>query len=317
MKQFLLTLFGLSETQWLWKKRQWQEYGIFSWKKHLEEARAPATSALIASFWIIYIAMTIVNGGSPFASFTGSIYDLFGFAFRDSLDLHREYWRLLTAGFVHFSLWHILFNSVAIFQVGEYAERQYGRARLFIIFCVTAIVGNLLEWPSLGQQAALGGASGGAFGLIGAAFMRAHIVRNLAMRRAMLQWALYSFAFGFFIGAANWAHLGGFLSGALLAWLIPPFGLGRPAERRFFNYLGIFFVALSLFAWASAGNRAAGIAAWKRCYRLLSEARFEEALSPCETSKNKLPTYEDPQINWEILERALGRPIKLRNSSED
>ena len=83
---------------------------------------------------------------------------------------HGELYRLVTSGFVHFGVIHILFNMVLLYRFGEALERNLGRTRYFLLFSAALLTGSfgaLLLTP----HAATGGASGAVFGLMGAVAM--------------------------------------------------------------------------------------------------------------------------------------------------
>ena len=91
-------------------------------------------------------------------------------ALPDSGQIHHEYWRLLTAGFLHYDLTHIVLNTLLLLLVGPVVERRAGTAWLLVIFLggsVASCAGILMKhlfWPSQGVSL---GASGGLFALLG------------------------------------------------------------------------------------------------------------------------------------------------------
>src|SRR5437660_7776405 len=95
-------------------------------------------------------------------------------ALPDSGQIHSEYWRLITAGFLHYDLRHLMLNTLLLLLVGPVVERRAGVAWLLLIFLtasVASFVGILIKhqlWPSQGVSL---GASGGAFALLGAALV--------------------------------------------------------------------------------------------------------------------------------------------------
>ena len=91
-------------------------------------------------------------------------------ALPDSGQIHNEYWRLFTAGFLHYDLTHIVLNILLLLLVAPVVERRAGTAWLLFIFlggsvasCIGMLVKHLL-WPSQGVSL---GASGGLFALLG------------------------------------------------------------------------------------------------------------------------------------------------------
>ena len=91
-------------------------------------------------------------------------------ALPDSGQIDHEYWRLLTAGFLHYDLTHFALNTLLLFLVGPVVERRVGTVWLLLIFLggsVASFAGILMKhlfWPSQGVSL---GASGGLFALLG------------------------------------------------------------------------------------------------------------------------------------------------------
>lgn len=92
-------------------------------------------------------------------------------ALPDSGQIHYEYWRLLTAGSLHYDLTHFALNTLLLLLVGPVVEPRAGTASLLLIFlggsvasCAGILVKHLI-WPSQGVSL---GASGGLFALLGA-----------------------------------------------------------------------------------------------------------------------------------------------------
>ncbi len=146
---------------------------------------------------------------------------------------HGEIWRLVTCNFVHYSLIHILLNTLAFYLLGTMIESWYGSWQFIFIYLLTGSLGNLLS--ALGRQAAhysptthSAGGSTVIMGLIGLCLVVGW--RSRSSREGELRWpmlmslgltALLGFVFRDYID--NWGHAGGALVG---------FGLGF-ADRRF------------------------------------------------------------------------------------
>lgn len=141
-------------------------------------------------------------------------------------------WQLLTYGFLHSrgSIYHILFNMIALWMFGREIERLMG-SRRFLIYWVVCVVGaglvQLLVSLVSGQPSATLGASGGVFGLL-LAFAMAFPNRVIVLlippipmkaKYFVLIYGLITLYLGFSGGAptvAHFAHLGGMLFGFLL-----------------------------------------------------------------------------------------------------
>jgi rhomboid protease GluP len=137
-----------------------------------------------------------------------------------------EIWRLVTAVFLHVDVFHIAFNSYALFVFGVQVERRFGRVRFPLIYLASGIAGSSLSfllspYPSVG-------ASGAIFGLIGVlgAYLyryRDWLVAGRARLGNIVSILLYNLVYGLMIPAVdNWAHIGGLLAGLLLGWTLAP-----------------------------------------------------------------------------------------------
>ncbi|NJP94042.1 rhomboid family intramembrane serine protease [Nonomuraea sp. FMUSA5-5] len=127
-----------------------------------------------------------------------------------------EYHRLITAAFVHGSVFHILFNCWALFVVGPYLERAFGHIRYTALYLISALGGSVLGlWLDPLTQPTVG-ASGAIFGLFGAAFV---VGRKLDMDvRGMAVLIALNLAITFLVPGISWTgHVGGLITGSLLA----------------------------------------------------------------------------------------------------
>lgn len=140
--------------------------------------------------------------------------------------------RWLTPAFIHFSIEHLAFNLLAWMIYAGRMERQLGRQFLFGFVVVTAVTSNLLQWLATGPN--FGGLSGVCFALFGFAWLYGvrYPRQILYAERTDLVVSLVFLALGFadmlWVNTANYAHLGGFLMGLLLALL--PFPGVKPRQ---------------------------------------------------------------------------------------
>ena len=131
---------------------------------------------------------------------------------------YDRWWSLLSANYLHGSLLHIVFNCIALYQLGPLIIREYGTQRLVTIYTLAGIGGYLIS-SLLGVRFTIG-ASASVCGLIGAAlFYGKH--RGGAYGKAVYSqiggWAVGLLIFGFMVpGINNWGHVGGLGTGALL-----------------------------------------------------------------------------------------------------
>lgn len=143
-------------------------------------------------------------------------------------NLHR-WWSLVSASYLHGSLLHLLFNLIALRQIGPLVIREYGLARMFTIYTLGGIGGFLLSY--LAGVSFTIGASAAVCALIGSALYygksRGGSYGRLVYRQVG-GWAMSIFVFGLLVpGINNWAHGGGMAMGALCGLV-----LGYEEQRR-------------------------------------------------------------------------------------
>lgn len=136
----------------------------------------------------------------------------------------HEYYRIFTCLFLHFGINHLLNNMVMLGALGWNLELEIGKVRFVIIYFVSGIIGNLISLFydfTLERPAVSAGASGAIFGLMGALLYVVIANRGRLGRlsgRGMLAMVILSLYFGLTsTGVDNLAHIGGLVSGFLLA----------------------------------------------------------------------------------------------------
>jgi len=174
-----------------------------------------------------------------------------------------QWWRLLTAGFLHGGILHLLMNSWVLFDLGAATEESYGTSRYLVFYFVSTIVGFYASdlWnpgvPSVGSSA-------GIFGLLGAMIalgMRDKSSYGSAIRSHYLQWGIYALILSaLFPSTDNAAHIGGVTSGFVIAYLAGTPRLTGSIERLW-RFGGAAAVAITvaafglMFRWMmTAGN---------------------------------------------------------------
>lgn len=146
---------------------------------------------------------------------------LIGITGIEAVDRGLRWTTLLTANYLHGGLLHILFNMIALYQIGPLVVREYGTYRMFAIYTLGGIVGFYLSYVA-GIWSTIG-ASGAVCALIGSMIYygksRGGVYGN-AIFRQIGGWAIGLFLFGLLPGINNWAHGGGMAAGALLGFLL-------------------------------------------------------------------------------------------------
>jgi rhomboid protease GluP len=169
--------------------------------------------------------------------------------------LSGEFWRLITYAFLHGGIIHILFNSLALIQVGRLAEETYGGAKYFCLYIVSAITGGLMI--ALSDSLAVG-ASGAIFGLIGAMAVYGYKRGDSygrALKTDMVQWLIYGVIISFLPGISFAGHLGGLIGGAAMAWFLADEVSTLPSQRwmRIWQLCALVCLVLTIGSFALAG----------------------------------------------------------------
>lgn len=136
---------------------------------------------------------------------------------------NHEYWRLLSATFVHIGMSHLLFNMMTLYFMGPELEEILGHIKFLLIYLIAGIGGNLTSLAfNTGVSA---GASTALFGMFAAFIVLAIIHPDshyLWQRsRSFIILVGLNLVNGFLSpGIDNWGHLGGLLFGALATYVI-------------------------------------------------------------------------------------------------
>jgi membrane associated rhomboid family serine protease len=189
----------------------------------LASGSAPITKALIGINLVIYLLTASQGGGlnAPGGSLFNS-WILLGnkvtpngvYAYGDLAHDHQWY-RLVTAMFLHASLIHIGFNMYALWVIGTPVEQYLGRARYLGLYFVSGLAGSaggLLQAP----HTPILGASGAIFGILGAMLILEWQVTGRLAGNAMT-WILINLVISFAIPNISWGgHVGGLIGGILI-----------------------------------------------------------------------------------------------------
>lgn len=200
---------------------------------------------LFAATLLMTMKGSEVSGGL-FAGIDGRVLRLFG-AKDAFLIAQGEWWRLVTAGFLHAGIFHILMNSWVLFDLGMRAEEVFGTPRFLVIYFVSSIFGFVasLYWSPLAISV---GASAAACGLIGAMIAHGYRTRS-PFGSFYMRWAVLIIVIGLMPGfhIDNAAHLGGMAAGFVIAYLGGTPRLGHPIESAWKLAAGL-VLAVVLFS---------------------------------------------------------------------
>ncbi len=190
--------------------------------------RTPGTSFLLIAI-VIGFGLEIVKG----AWRDGQILAELGAVVPEYIRYRHEYWRLLTAMFLHGDgtipggILHLAVNLFTLFQIGSLFEIIFGSRRFLFIYFVSGILASITstvfnEGPSVG-------ASGAIFGIIGAFIVsvrRSPRLRKERIARSIVNqlifWVIANTVIALRLPQIDMAaHTGGLIAGALLAALLP------------------------------------------------------------------------------------------------
>ena len=202
------------------------------------------TRALIAINVLIFLAMVVSGVGflSP-----GPRQVLPWGANFGPLTTSGQWWRLVTACFLHFGILHVAMNMFVLFFAGFIAEALYGRVRYTLLYLLAGIGGNVAGLY-LHPHIVSAGASGAIFGLYGGllAFLLVH--RGVLPKSAIastVKSAVLFIVFNLLYGLRSpttdmEAHIGGLLTGFVVGLLLSPsVSVGGTSPSRSWTYGGI------------------------------------------------------------------------------
>src|SRR5690348_11832916 len=187
---------------------------------------ARATNVLLAVLAAVFI-FEVVRGGSLDATETDRVLLPLGMK-NNALIVGGEWWRLITAMFLHAGILHIGFNGYALLIFGPQIERFYGWARFLAIYFLGGILGSIASFAFSPADSV--GASGAVFALLGAmgAFFWLHRRLLGSLARTMLWNALAIAGLNLVLGLTqagaidNWAHGGGLIGGVIAGLALAP-----------------------------------------------------------------------------------------------
>ena len=157
-----------------------------------------------------------------------------------------EYYRLLTASFLHANIAHLLFNMYALWIIGMQLESFIGKWRFLVVYLFSAISGSLLS-VAVTPNAVSVGASGAIFGLLGALLYFGYHYRvylGTVIKSQIIPLIVINLLLGFAVpGIDNAAHIGGLIGGALMM-----IGVGVKYKSSKFEQINGLIVSFIYFA---------------------------------------------------------------------
>jgi membrane associated rhomboid family serine protease len=242
-----------------------------------EGVGARVTKALIALNVLVYLA-ELAQGAGVNAT-RGSIYQTGvllanGAKVRDTVvgaahvppPFHAigvaqgEYWRLLTAAFLHYGPFHLALNMLALWWFGSLLEQRIGSGKYLLLYVVSGLAGSagaLILDPLVPTV----GASGAIFGILGAGFVLER-QRDYVFGGSALAIIVINLVFTFSISNISiGGHIGGLIGGAACALAMTRLGrvgaaYGRPGALGIAAMIGVGIVSIVIAYWKAKGYAA-------------------------------------------------------------
>jgi len=200
--------------------------------------------------FFLYLAMMLFNAqngnGRSVMDLDFTTLFLFGAKEPSRIFSQGEWWRLVTAGFLHASVIHILMNSWGLYDLGAQVEEVFGSGRYIVIYLVSSMFGFFVS--SLWSSSLSVGASAGIFGLIGA--MIAYGMQQQGsiggyVKSVYTRSAVYALVISFlFPFTDNAAHVGGLAGGFAMAYVAASARSMQARMEKYWNIAALGCVAV-------------------------------------------------------------------------
>jgi len=196
--------------------------------------RPPATLALIGISVLVYLVMTYLDREAIVRPLLISEY------VQPTLPeiRHGQLWRLITPIFLHFGIFHIVFNMLWTWELGRLIEARQGAFMLLGLTLLIGVISNLGQYAVTGPG--FGGMSGVIYGYFGYVWIQGlynpafGIRLNPPVVYLLLGWFVLCWSglleLLFNLQIANSAHTGGLISGVILAFIMT--GIYRFRQQR-------------------------------------------------------------------------------------
>lgn len=180
------------------------------------------TKLLVIVNVLVFLAMTVAGAVGD-----GGQMIRWGAMYTPLMENPREFYRVITAMFLHFDVSHLAENMIVLIALGDNLERLLGKYKYLMIYFLSGAGAGITSFVYnriVGNTVVAAGASGAIFGMIGA--LLCMVIRNKGKLQGidayrlgiMVIYVLYT---GLHTpGIDNAAHIGGLLTGMLIAGLM-------------------------------------------------------------------------------------------------
>lgn len=208
-------------------------------------SQTPVTYVLLMVIGLAYVGMLWKFGTTQDAE---ALY-LSGANFTPAIVLDHEWWRLLSAGFLHIGFQHLVLNGLSLYYLGADLERMLGSWRFLIVYLTAVIGGNLVSF-AMNPEALSAGASTGIYGLfvsfivLSQLLPESYYLQQLARSYGLLI-VLNIFSFVFPSGTDHWGHLGGALYGGAAVYALVNF-VQKDFKNAFMSVILVILLSVGL-----------------------------------------------------------------------
>ena len=198
--------------------------------------QCPITCSLIGFVVLVYIYTTLKYGIEM------NVYQgIEAGGFNPILVIEwKQFYRLITANFIHFGLMHIFCNAYSLYNLGMVMERIIGQKKYLLVIVVsmlsTTVIPLLLYFINgAGYNSIMGGVSGVIFGLIGSLLALALLYKDVYMYlfKQIASSVILMLILSFMLPSISLTgHIGGMIGGFVVTWIIEK---GELSKRRLIN----------------------------------------------------------------------------------
>lgn len=185
---------------------------------------APVTVSLIIINVLVFLWIT-VNGGST----NTATLVTYGAKYTP-LIIAGQWWRILSAGFLHIGIEHLIINMLTLYFLGLYLENILGSMRMLAVYLTSIVGGNLLSAVVAANSVSAGASTGifglfGAFIFLGAEFHDNPLIHQLA--RQFLILVIFNLVADLMPGIDMAGHVGGLVAGFFMTAIVGAPKLGQ------------------------------------------------------------------------------------------
>lgn len=206
------------------EERYEREHPKEGWWSFAKPVRGYRATPIILMLNALLFVLMVANGASPVEPSARTVFEWGGNW--GTATVNGDWWRLVSAAFIHIGFLHLAMNMAALVYVGAFLEPLIGTRRFIFSYFLTAVGGGLLS-TYVHPDTVSAGASGAIFGMFGVmlSLLTTRLIPADIRKRLLLLmgfYVVYNLLYGMKDGIDNAGHIGGLLSGFALGFLFYP-----------------------------------------------------------------------------------------------